>query len=87
VTLTDAAGNTGSPVTTVFTVDTTAPIAPGITAPANNSLTSDTTPTLTGTGEIGSIFIVRNTLGIILGTGTVDSSGNYSFTPTTPLPE
>jgi large repetitive protein len=87
VTLTDAANNTTPPLTTIFTIDTTAPLVPSITLPINNSITNDNTPTLTGIGEPSSIFIVRNTLGAIIATGTVDLSGNYSFSPSSPLPE
>jgi large repetitive protein len=87
VTLTDGAGNTTSVVSTTFTVDTTAPVTPTISSPANNSLLSDTTPTLTGTGEPNTVFTITNASGTILWTGTVDGSGNWTFTPTTSLPE
>ncbi|MDD5359409.1 MAG: Ig-like domain-containing protein, partial [Sulfurovaceae bacterium] len=46
-------------------------------------MTNDTTPTISGTGEVGatiSVIINGETL-----TTTVDSSGNWSVTPTTPL--
>jgi large repetitive protein len=86
-TSTDALGNISPVVSTTFTVDTTAPIASTISTPANNSLLSDTTPTLTGTGESNTIFTIRNASGTVLGTGTIDGSGNWSFTPVTPLPE
>ncbi len=54
-TATDAAGNT-SPVssTNTFTVDTTAPAAPVVLTPANGSVTTDNTPTYSGTAEAGS---------------------------------
>ncbi|ADO68124.1 adventurous gliding motility protein AgmC [Stigmatella aurantiaca] len=86
-TATDAAGNT-SPVssTNTFTVDTVAPAAPVVTTPANGSLINDSTPTYSGTGEPGSTINVIVD-GTSVGTTTVDGSGNWSFTPTTPLAE
>ncbi len=87
VTLTDIAGNTTPGVVTTFTVDTTAPVVPTIATPINNSLISDTTPTLTGTGEANTIFTITGTGNAVLGTGTVDGSGNWIFTPAAPLPE
>ncbi|MDL9979421.1 Ig-like domain-containing protein [Microbacterium sp. ASV49] len=81
----DAAGNI-SPVsnTNTFTVDTTPPAAPVITAPVNGSSTADTTPAITGTAEANSTVTVT-TNGSVAGTTTADGSGNWSFTPSTPL--
>lgn len=51
------------------------------------SNTDDTTPTLTGSGsEPGSVITVKDGDKVV-GSVIVDSSGNWSFTPTTSLPE
>ena len=92
----DPAGQV-SPATGEYPIilDTTAPGQPeGITAtddvgptigeiPAGGT-TDDTTPTITGTGEPGAtVEVIDN--GQPLGTTTVDSAGNWTFTPDTPL--
>jgi hypothetical protein len=86
-TATDVAGNTSPQSNTnTFTVDLTPPGAPVVTSPANGSSTHDTTPTYTGTAEPGSTVTVTVD-GTVVGTTTADASGNWSVTPTTPLPE
>ena len=95
-TQTDPAGNTSDPSDPlVLTVDTTPPAKPeGIGATDNvgpnvgeipsGGTTDDTTPTITGTGEPGAtVEVIDN--GQPLGTTTVDSAGNWTFTPDTPL--
>ncbi|WP_064576012.1 Ig-like domain-containing protein [Cupriavidus gilardii] len=93
VTATDPAGNTSGPATT--TVDAAAPAAPAIsgvtddTDPVSGPLTSggstnDTTPTIAGTAEANSTVQIFNGA-TLLGTVTADGSGNWTFTPTTPL--
>jgi outer membrane protein OmpA-like peptidoglycan-associated protein len=84
-TATDPQGNTG-PATPVrnFTVDTTPPGAPVITSPTEGSTTGDTTPTITGTAEVGSTVTVTEN-GVTLCAAVTDASGNWSCTPTTPL--
>jgi hypothetical protein len=86
-TQTDAAGNE-SPASapTTFTVDTVA-TAPVITSPSPGAITSDTTPTITGTGEPGATVTVTDQDGTVLGTAVVDANGDWSLTPTTPLPD
>jgi hypothetical protein len=96
---TDAASNVGSSATHSFTVDTgdhTAPSAPTITSPADNSVTSDTTPTISGSGaEEGSTVTVYDGATVICidttvgndGLWSCDASpalapGNYTFTAT-----
>ncbi|PWK34954.1 Ig-like domain-containing protein [Cupriavidus plantarum] len=90
VTSIDAAGNTSPRVTA--TVDALAPTVPVITsvvdnvAPVTGTLlsgasTNDTTPTLNGTAEAGSLISVFNGA-TLLGTVLVDGTGNWSFTPT-----
>ncbi|HHG9063051.1 TPA: BapA/Bap/LapF family large adhesin, partial [Citrobacter freundii] len=74
-----------------ITIDTTAPLAPSITAvtddvaPVTGNVgsgqsTNDTRPTLSGTGEIGATITVYDS-DVSIGTTTVNSSGNWSFTP------
>lgn len=51
----------------------------------SGGVTDDATPTLTGTGVAGFTISVYDNGGVLLGTTVVDSSGNWSFTPGTPL--
>ncbi|HEX8933785.1 MAG TPA: Ig-like domain-containing protein, partial [Pseudonocardiaceae bacterium] len=83
---TDAAGNTSPSSTTAVTVkvDTTAPNAPVIASPANNTITNDATPTFSGTAE-GSSTVEIFDGGSSLGTTTADGSGDWSFTPSASL--
>lgn len=91
-TATDAAGNS-SPTSGVFsvTLDTLPPaqpdaplisdnVAPVIGNIGNNGATNDTTPTFSGTGEIGSTIILYNN-GSEIGRTTVSDNGSWSFTP------
>ncbi|OQD47688.1 adhesin [Enterobacter cancerogenus] len=93
---TDAAGNT-SDVSNSWgiTIDSVAPVAPVITqvvddvperlgALNSGDSTNDTTPTLSGTAEPGSTVIIRQD-GVDLTTIVIDSSGTWTYTPTTPL--
>ncbi len=93
VTASDAAGNTSAPATDI--VDAAAPTAPSIDTvvddvdPVSAPLTSgdstnDTTPTIAGTAEANSTVRIFNGT-TLLGTVTADGSGNWTFTPTTPL--
>ncbi len=82
---TDAVGNTSADSNTnTFTVDTTAPAAPVVIAPANGSTTNDNTPTYSGTAEAGSTVTVIVD-GTVAGTTTANASGAWSFTPTAVL--
>lgn len=93
---TDAAGNT-SDVSNSWgiTIDSVAPVAPVITqvvddvperlgALNSGDSTNDTTPRLSGTAEPGSTVIIRQD-GVDLTTIVIDSSGTWTYTPTTPL--
>ncbi|ECB7945379.1 BapA prefix-like domain-containing protein [Salmonella enterica subsp. enterica serovar Kottbus] len=97
-TATDAAGNS-SPTSSVFsvTLDTQPPaqpdaplisdnVAPVIGNIGNNGATNDTTPTFSGTGEIGSTIILYNN-GSEIGRTTVGDNGSWSFTPAALTPE
>lgn len=78
-TQTDAAGNT-SPVSdpVTFAIDATAPAARVITAPADGTVTSDPTPTITGTGEAGATIEVTAN-GTPVGTTVVEPDGTWSL--------
>ena len=76
VTATDAAGNASAPAT--IAIDSVAPAAP-IIAPTNGTV-------LEGTAEANStIAIDTNGDGTPDATVTADGSGNWTYTPTTPL--
>ncbi|MFY7165693.1 BapA/Bap/LapF family large adhesin [Enterobacter cloacae complex sp. SHL012] len=93
---TDAAGNTSVSSPFVLTVDTVAPATPDIPAitvnpdgtetPLNpGETTRDTTPTLSGTGNPGDTVTIYNG-GVKLDDVVVDGTGNWTWTPATPLP-
>ncbi|PSL20883.1 Ig-like domain-containing protein, partial [Chitinophaga ginsengisoli] len=82
-TATDAVGNTSAPSTTLnITIDTQKPAVPTITTA--QTLTSDNTPTVTGTAEANSTVTIYVD-GNVVGTTTANASGNYTFTVPTPL--
>src|SRR5205807_1695963 len=63
-TTTDAAGNTSSSADLAITVDTQAPAAPGgLALSTGGSVSSSSTPTVTGTAEPGSTVTVYDTFG------------------------
>ena len=82
---TDQAENT-SPFsnTRTVTIDSSAPQAPLITSPANNSLTTDNTPTVSGTAEVNSTVDVYIN-NVKRGTALTNSSGAWVFTTSTQL--
>ncbi|EDM64668.1 hypothetical protein PE36_02994, partial [Moritella sp. PE36] len=88
ITTTDTAGNAAF-VEQTITVDTgivtpTADINAGSDSAINNDdITSDNTPTIDGTGEIGASVVITNAANVVVGTGTVDADGNYSITTST----
>ncbi|MCD1124875.1 Ig-like domain-containing protein [Jinshanibacter sp. LJY008] len=99
VTMTDKAGNlTGPTAAFDFTVDTIAPAMPVIDSAiddvgskqsslASGSITDDSTPTLKGSAEKGSVVTVYDG-NVMLGTVIADSStGAWNFTPATPISE
>ncbi|MGG4653528.1 Ig-like domain-containing protein [Pseudomonas aeruginosa] len=71
----DAAGNTSGPAST--TVDSVAPATP-VLDPSNGTVIS-------GTAEAGATVILTDGNGNPIGQATADGSGNWSFTPGTPL--
>lgn len=83
-TATDAAGNVSEKSNMVnITVDTRA-AAPVITAPADNTVTNDNTPTISGTAEANSTVNVYDGETLI-GTVTADGTGNWILTLSTAL--
>jgi len=79
VTAKDAAGNAITESTAIFTVDTTAPDAPVLNP-------TDGSP-ITGTAEAGSTITITDGNGNPIGTTTANQNGNFSYTPTTPVPD
>ncbi|WP_411969647.1 Ig-like domain-containing protein [Pseudomonas sp. p1(2021b)] len=71
----DAAGNTSGPAST--TIDAVAPSAPSI-EPTNGTV-------IVGTAEAGATVVLTDGNGNPIGEATADGSGNWTFTPTTPL--
>ncbi|WP_144175818.1 Ig-like domain-containing protein, partial [Pseudomonas sp. Kh13] len=71
----DPAGNTGPQGST--TVDSVAPAAP-VVNPSNGL-------TISGTAEVGATVTLTDGGGSPIGQITADGSGNWSFTPGTPL--
>ena len=67
-----------------LTIDTTAPAAPQITAPADGSTTTDTTPRVRGTGEPGASG-AASINGVPIGTAVVGADGRFAVPVTDPL--
>ncbi len=95
VSASDGTGSSGMSDSWEIIVDTLAPDTPVVTQEidnvgsitgliANNGVTDDATPTLTGTGEAGSYISISDN-GILIGMVQVDDNGNWTFTPDTPL--
>ncbi|WP_177222696.1 Ig-like domain-containing protein [Chitinophaga sp. YR627] len=89
-TATDAAGNTSLPGAPLkFAIDAVAPevpappILPGINIPG---LVNTTEPTITGTGEPGTLIIIY-TDGKAIGSAMVKANGEWSYTYNPPLKE
>ncbi|OWP36609.1 Ig-like domain-containing protein, partial [Pseudomonas nitroreducens] len=89
---TDPAGNQSEPTVLPIVIDTKAPAADAWLDPASDSgikgddITNDNTPTIDGKTEPGSTVEVTFPTGEVA-TTTADADGNWSVTPTQPLPE
>ncbi|UUS56824.1 MULTISPECIES: BapA/Bap/LapF family large adhesin [unclassified Acinetobacter] len=79
VTAKDAAGNTSDPTTVTGGKDTTKPYAP------KDVVITDDGEHVTGKGEPGTTVEVKDQDGKVIGTGTVDSSGNFDVELKDPL--
>ncbi len=80
ITSTDAAGNATS-ITATITLDTVAPVAPALAAPATNS----DSPTITGTAEAGSSVTVE--IGGAIYTLIADGTGAWTLDTATTTPD
>ena len=90
---TDPAGNASEPTVIAVVIDTTAPTAPEAhldpasdTGIKGDGITNDTTPTIDGKTEPGADISVTFPTGEVV-TTTADANGDWSVTPTQPLPE
>ncbi|MFL5357931.1 Ig-like domain-containing protein [Archangium sp.] len=81
---TDSSGNPSQPATDSFTVDTVAPGAPVITAPASGATLTIQRPVFTGTAEPNATVIV-SVDGKVIGRVVADASGNWSLPAPEPL--
>ncbi len=70
--------------THTFTIDLTPPAPPVVLLPADGAVTSDNTPTYSGTAEPGSLVTVMVD-GTPVGTIAADGAGNWTFTPASPV--
>ena len=71
-----------------FTWSETIPAAPVISAPTNGATEVALSPTISGTGASGATVVVKNTAvtpAVTVLTTTVNDSGNWSGTPSSPL--
>ncbi|RYF49012.1 MAG: hemagglutinin, partial [Comamonadaceae bacterium] len=81
----DAPGKPTSPVSALEPPVLTDNVGPGpVTTITEGTVTNDATPEFTGKAEPGATVTVMDGL-VTLGTALVDASGNWSFTPATPL--
>lgn len=90
-----AGGTSGASSALSVTIDVTAPAAPstpdmtaGTDTGSSNSdnVTSNTTPTFTGTAESGSTVTLSSSVDGNIGTATADGGGNWSITASTLSP-
>ncbi len=81
-TATDPTGNTGPAASTPVVIDSTAPVDPTVIAPTAGAIVSDTTPTISGTGEPSStVKVMDGAGGPVICTAVVQADGNWSCTP------
>ncbi|MBO0811006.1 MAG: hypothetical protein J2P23_03060, partial [Microlunatus sp.] len=76
---TDRTGNRSGVAKSTFTVGTAAPAAPVITEPANDSLTDNSTPTISGRSAPGAAVTVTDAKGSKLGVTTAGADGTWSL--------
>ena len=82
----DSVPNCSTGASSVVIIDTTAPNAPSVLTPANNTYTNDTTPAFTLTGENSSTVVlsVTTTTGVLVATVTGTTSATGYVLVTTP---
>jgi hypothetical protein len=84
-TATDAYGNVSQPSAGYnFSVNTVAPAAPTAQLTSGSSLTNNNEPPMSGTAQANSTVTVYVD-GVAIGTTTANASGNWSYTPTSPI--
>lgn len=90
--VTDEAGNDGTVASQSYTLDTTVPSSPSVPDMASwadsgssnsDNITVLTEPTFTGTAEANSTFTLSSSLDGVVGTATVDGSGDWSIASST----
>ncbi|MCL1841960.1 MAG: Ig-like domain-containing protein, partial [Propionibacteriaceae bacterium] len=62
-------------------VDTSAPLAPVVTSPADNAVINDPTPSITGTGEAGAQVSVTEGSTVLCAQVAVSAAGTWSCVP------
>ncbi|MGB1583841.1 MAG: Ig-like domain-containing protein [Solirubrobacterales bacterium] len=77
-------GLTSDPALYTWTVDLTPPAAPSVVVPTNGTWTNDNTPTISGTSEPDIQVLVFDG-GTQIGATSADSSGEWTFTPSSSL--
>ncbi|HEU5098696.1 MAG TPA: Ig-like domain-containing protein, partial [Roseiflexaceae bacterium] len=89
----DAAGNSSTPASHSFTVDTSAPSTPSMTNLAPASITNDTTPAISGVADVGSTITLvldpdndPSTTDSVTYTTTVAANGTWSIDTATVTP-
>ncbi|MBL4608932.1 MAG: hypothetical protein JKY01_14035 [Pseudomonadales bacterium] len=83
----DIAGNdSAASVAVSITIDTTAPVAPMISSPAESSIVTDNTPTISGNAEANSEVTIKEA-GTVLCVINADGTGGWSCTSTLTLSE
>lgn len=79
----DRAGNVSAPVNRTFTVDSVAPVAPIVTAPADGSILGSSSVTIAGIAE-GDALIAIAEHGTTIGTTLATPGGSFSTSLTFP---
>ncbi|MBF4583283.1 hypothetical protein ITJ54_11445, partial [Curtobacterium sp. VKM Ac-2865] len=80
----DKAGNSSKPTDTTVDVDTKAPEAPKVTSPSD---LADGSGPITGTAEPGTVVVIRDENGDVIGSDTADENGNWTVELDEPLDE
>ncbi len=80
----DKAGNTSTPTDTTVDVDTKAPDSPKVTSPSD---LSDGQGPISGTAEPGTVVVIRDENGDVIGSDQADENGNWTVELDEPLDE
>ncbi|WP_197485248.1 VCBS domain-containing protein, partial [Vibrio sp. UCD-FRSSP16_10] len=82
---TDIAGNSTDATSAHIQLDTTTAV-PTLNGLANPTHNSNNTPPITGSAEPNAIVTIKDN-GAVIATVTADKTGDFSFTPSKPLPD